>query len=551
MRAAYYGGTALTGSGQYIGLLEYAGFDIADVNTYYSNAHQTRTATVTGISTDGTSISCVYRGCDDTEQTLDITQALGMAPGIATLYVYVGSSDTALLGCMSSNTPPCPPLPLNLSSSWYWDPPDPSTDEPFFEKMASQGQSFFEAAGDEGAWSGTKTWWPMEDQYVICVGGTDLTTSSAGGPWASESAWVYGGGGISPEDYSIPYWQQYSSVINSANEGSTAYRNGPDVSANSNFTFYVCADQEPCTANEYGGTSFAAPMWAGYLALANQQAAANGDPAVGFINPAIYLIGSTRGTNYAADFHDITSGSNGFPAVTGYDLATGWGSPNGSGLINALAPISTSPNFTISASPSSQTVVQGNGTSYTATVTSLNGFNSQVSLTVSGCPSNTTCTLSSTPVTPPANGSANSTLSVTTTSTTPPGTYPLTITGTSGSLVNSTSVTLVVTTAAKDFSIAASPSSQTVSHGNSTSYTGKVTSLNGFNSAVSLTVSGCPSRSTCTFSPTSVTPQANGSANSTLTVSTNRKTPTGNYTLSLTGTSGSLKHSTTVGLTVD
>ena len=80
-------------------------------------------------------------------------------------------------------------------------------------------------------------------------------------------------------------------MINTANKGSTIYRNAPDVSANANFTFYVCADQTTCTANDYGGTSFAAPMWAGYLALTNQQAAANGDPAPGFINPAIYPLG--------------------------------------------------------------------------------------------------------------------------------------------------------------------------------------------------------------------------------------------------------------------
>ena len=95
----------------------------------------------------------------------------------------------------------------------------------------------------------------------------------------SETVWVDGGGGISPDNFAIPSWQKLKGVITKANEGSTKYRNGPDVSANSNFTFYVCADQTTCTENEYGGTSFAAPMWAGYLALANQQAAANGDPA--------------------------------------------------------------------------------------------------------------------------------------------------------------------------------------------------------------------------------------------------------------------------------
>ena len=96
------------------------------------------------------------------------------------------------------------------------------------------------------------------------------------------------GGGISPDKIAIPSWQQLSGVINSSNKGSTTYRNGPDVSANANFTFYVCADQKACLANEYGGTSFAAPMWAGFIALVNQQLAANGDPTVGFINPTIY-----------------------------------------------------------------------------------------------------------------------------------------------------------------------------------------------------------------------------------------------------------------------
>jgi subtilase family serine protease len=331
MRAAYYGGTALTGSGQNIGLLEYAGYDIADVNTYYTNANQTRTFTVTGISTDGTSINCTEPSCDDTEQTLDITQAGGMAPGVSTIFMYVGSTDTALLGSMSTRTP----LPLNLSASWLWDPSDPSTDDPYFEKMATQGQSYFNAAGDDRKFNADYPTWPADSAYVMSVGGTDLTTKSAGGPWATETAWSDSGGGFwAPDDILIPAWQQLSGVINSKNEGSTTYRNAPDVSANANFTFYVCADQTTCTANDYGGTSFASPMWAGYLALANQQAATVGAPAPGFINPAIYAIGV--GSNYDTDFHDIISGSNGYPAVTGYDLVTGWGSPNGSALINAL-----------------------------------------------------------------------------------------------------------------------------------------------------------------------------------------------------------------------
>ncbi len=128
--------------------------------------------------------------------------------------------------------------------------------------------------------------WPADDAYVVSVGGTDLVTASAGGPWKSETAWVDSGGGISPDQIAIPSWQK--SAINSTNKGSTVYRNGPDVAANANFTFYTCDDQQACLANEYGGTSFAAPMWAAYTALINQQLASNESGNVGFLDPTIY-----------------------------------------------------------------------------------------------------------------------------------------------------------------------------------------------------------------------------------------------------------------------
>jgi kumamolisin len=435
MRAAYYESTALTGAGQNIGLLEYAGFDIADVNTYYKNAGQTRTATVTGISTDGTSINCLAnQGCDDTEQTLDITQALGMAPGVTTVYVYVGSSDTALLGAMSTDKP----LPLQLSASWLWDPSDPQTDDPYFEKMAAQGQTYFNAAGDDGKFNSGYPTWPADSAYVVSVGGTDLTTKSAGGPWNSETVWSPGGGGYwAPDDILIPTWQTAAGIITTANEGSTVYRNAPDVSANANFTFYVCADQDGCTANEYGGTSFAAPMWAGYIALANQQAASNGDAAPGFINPAIYNLGLSSG--YDSEFHDITSGSNGFPATTGYDLASGWGSPNGSALITALLGGSSSPNFTLTANPNAVTVKPGQkGTLTTVTSAISGGFDAAITFTgsVSGL------TFNPNPL--PAPGSGNTVVTGTVPANTKAGVYVVTITGTGGGLKNTTTVTVTV-----------------------------------------------------------------------------------------------------------
>ena len=340
MRAAYYGGTALTGAGENLGLFEYEGTDLADLTTYYKNVHQTNNVPVTLLSTDGTSTACVDSrsggDCDDTEQTLDMTQALGMAPGLASLVMYVGSTDTAIISAMTTHSP----LPTTIGCSWGWTPDDPSTLDPYFEKMAAQGQTFFAASGDSSTWSSRNEAWPADDAYVISVGGTDLTTASAGGAWKSETAWVDSGGGISPDKIAIPSWQKASGVINSSNKGSTTYRNGPDVSANANFTFYTCSDQTTCLANDYGGTSFAAPMWAAYIALVNQQSVANGGSRIGNFNATVYPENESGGaltSTFTTDFHDITSGKSGsYSAVTGYDLVTGWGSPK-VGLITTLA----------------------------------------------------------------------------------------------------------------------------------------------------------------------------------------------------------------------
>ncbi|MFZ1919398.1 MAG: S53 family peptidase [Terriglobales bacterium] len=338
MRAAYYGGTSLTGTGQTVGLLEFFGYDIADVKTYFKNVKQTNKVPVKGISTDGYTLSCLNsKGCDDREQVLDIVQAITMAPGLKTLNFYVGNpntvDDTAILAAMSTHKP----LDAQLSSSWTWQPADPKTTDPFFIKFAAQGQNFFQAAGDSGAYnSGSSFVFPGDDVYVTSVGGTDLVTKSAGGAWSSETAWPDGGGGYYTVDsFPIPAWQKLTGVITAKNKGSKTIRNSPDVAAEANFDFYSCADQAPCQTG-WGGTSFAAPMWAGYMALVNQQAVAKGGKTLGFINPLIYPLGLSKG--YAAAFHDIIKGNNGFPAVKGYDLATGWGSPNGAGLINALAP---------------------------------------------------------------------------------------------------------------------------------------------------------------------------------------------------------------------
>jgi len=536
MRAAYYGGS-LTGSGQSLGLLEYYGTDLVDLNTYYSNVGQTNNVPVTLLSTDGTSTSCVYPSCDDTEQTLDMTQALGMAPGMSSLVMYVGSSDAAIFNAMATASP----LNAQLSSSWTWTPADPGTDNPYFQEFAAQGQNLFQAAGDSGAWTSSSSIYPADDAFLTSVGGTDLTTQSAGGPWASETAWVDGGGGISPDSYAIPSWQ--TATASGCSACSKTLRNGPDVSANANFTFYVCADQSGCTSNNYGGTSFAAPMWAGYLALVNQQAVANGQPTLGFINPSLYTIG--LGSSYTTDFHDITSGSNGYSATTGYDLATGWGSPNGSGLLNALAGSGSSQGFSLSASPSSVTVAQGNSGNITITSTVTGGFAGAVSLSASGQPSGVTVTFNPTSIT----GAGSSTMTMAVGSTVATGTYNITVTGTSGSTTETTKVSLTVTSGtATNFTISASPTSLSITRGSSGNSTITTTISGGFNSAIGLSASGQGSRVTVRFSPSSI--PAPGAGNSTMTVTVNRRASTGTRTITITGTGGGVTHATKVTLTI-
>jgi len=535
MRAAYYGGT-LTGSGQSLGLLEYYGTDLADLNTYFKNAGQTNNVPITLLSTDKTPTTCLAAdGCDDTEQTLDMTQALGMAPGLSSLVMYVGSSDAKIFNAMAT----ADPLNAQLSSSWTWSPADPGTDLQYFQEFAAQGQNLFQAAGDSGRWGAGSEVYPSDSVYVTSVGGTDLVTSSAGGPWSSETVWVDGGGGISPDKFAIPAWQ--TATASGCSNCSKTYRNGPDVSANSNFSFYVCADQSGCTANEYGGTSFAAPMWAGYMALINQQAIANGSSSLGFINPSLYTIG--LGSSYGTDFHDITSGSNGYTATTGYDLASGWGSPNGSGLINSLAG-PAGPGFTLSASPTSVSVAQGSSGTSTITSTVTGGFSGTISLTASGQPTGVTVGFSPTSIT----GAGTSTMMMTVASTTAPGTYSITVTGTSGSIVETTTVSLTVTGTTPTFTISAMPATQSVARGATVSYTITTTASGGFNSAIALSASGQGPRQTLTFTPTSIPAPGSGTSTMKVTGGTNAALMT--HTITITGKGAGVTQTTTVTLVV-
>lgn len=329
LRTAYYGSGSLNGAGQIVGIFSLKGFQISDINLYFNSIGQQRNVPVVGISVNGASLTCPPATCNDGEQSLDIEQAISMAPGLSQLSFYVGKSNVSVFNKMAADN-----TAKTISCSWGW-PDNESSLDPIFEEMGAQGQSVFVATGDNGSSTPANVVWPADDPYVTAVGGTVLITNGGGGTWHSETGWSKSAGMPSPNGVPIPSWQQTPGVITSSNGGSTTLRNIPDVASESNGSQYICA-QGMCTEHG-GGTSYAAPLWASLAALANEQAAANGEANVGFLNPALYSIGV--GTSFTSDFHDIVRGSNGgYSAVTGYDLVTGWGSPQGVNLINALAP---------------------------------------------------------------------------------------------------------------------------------------------------------------------------------------------------------------------
>ena len=333
-RAAYVPHTALTGSGQSVALLQFDGFYSADITAYNAQFGLPKIPLVVvpidgGVPAPGSGVS---------EVSLDIEMASSMAPGLSAIYVYEAPNPSPWIDLLSRMADD--DLASQMSCSWSGgDSGDPGAEQ-IFTQMAMQGQSFYVASGDSDADTGAISF-PIDSPNVTAVGATTLTTSGSGGSYVSETVWNWGNGqgssgGVSTT-YAIPSWQKPVSMT--ASQGSTTMRNVPDVAMVGD-NVYVIYDNGQ--AGIFGGTSCAAPLWAGFTALANQQALANGKAPAGFLNPALYTIG--LGSSYAAAFHDTTTGNNFsssspslYSAVTGYDLCTGWGAPAGAALINSLA----------------------------------------------------------------------------------------------------------------------------------------------------------------------------------------------------------------------
>lgn len=525
-----YGFDQLTanGAGQIIAVVDaYGNGDIqADLNTFSAQ-----------FGLPATTVQVLGSGSPDLtwelETALDVEWVHALAPNATIILSVAASASTGdLLNAVAAA--------VNAGAnvvSMSWGSPEFSGEQAYDSYFQAPGVAFVASAGDNGELTnGVEVEWPAVSPYVISVGGTTLLLD-ANNNRTSETAWCNSGGGLSTI-YAVPPWQTGWS--------SYSYRGVPDVSYNADpNTGVMVYDFENGGWFSVGGTSAGAPQWAALIALANQSRATG---IMGATN--LYAVAGTAPTINPAIFFDITSGSNGVgtqaEAVVGYDLVTGLGSPVVAGLVPALIALAPSPDFTIALSPSSQSVTTGARVSYTVTVTPLNGNTENVNLTVTLPSGATNASFSVNPI-PGSSGTSVLTFTAPATA----GTNTVTVTGTGAVSGKTHQATAKIVTTAPDFSLSATPASNSVRHGSSVNYSVTVTPSGGFTGTVALTGVVSPSKSngpTVSFNPTQIT---GGSGSSTMTAKTSSSTPTGTYTITITGTSGSTKHTTAVTLTVN
>lgn len=334
---------SIQGSGQTVAVFELDGFQQSDITTYAKN-NNLGTPNVTTQLVDGATTAA---GAGAIEVELDIEVVDAMAPQAAQV-VYIGPNTTQGVNDTYNKIVTDNKTQV-MTTSWGECETQSGTSElqaldNIFKQGSAQGMTMFAAAGDSGAYDCNDTNLavdsPAGDPYITGVGGTNLQTSN--GIYGSESVWSDptdtqrspegsgGGGGISSL-FKQPTWQTGPGVSNQYSNGN---REVPDVSADADpqtgYNIYCTVTAAGCPTTGsvvVGGTSAAAPLWAGSLALINEYLQKQGKDRAGFASPLLYSLGSS--TQQYAPFHDVTSGNNlYYPATAGYDEASGLGSPD-------------------------------------------------------------------------------------------------------------------------------------------------------------------------------------------------------------------------------
>jgi kumamolisin len=341
---AYQWPATASGAGQTIGIIELGGgYRAADLKTYFQSLSVPNPA-ITSVSVDGGKNAPSNANSADTEVMLDIEVAGSVAQGAKIVVYFTPNTDQGFTDAITTAIHDMANKPSVISISWggpesTWTAQAMTALDAACQSAAALGITITVAAGDNGSTdglTGNNVDFPASSPHVLACGGTELNAN--GSTIISEVVWNElanndgaTGGGVS-NFFPLPSWQANSNVPTASASGGG--RGVPDVAgdADPNSGYNIRVDGQNTVV---GGTSAVAPLWAGLVAVANQQLGA----PVGFIQPAIYA------AKAAAAFNDITEGNNpAFSAGPGWDACTGLGSPKASSLIPLLAPAGTTPS---------------------------------------------------------------------------------------------------------------------------------------------------------------------------------------------------------------
>ena len=339
--AKIYNFPTTTGKNQTIALIELGGgFKSTDLKSYWKSLG-VNAVNVSAVSVDGAQNSATGNADGpDGEVVLDIEVAGGIAPGANITVYFAPNTDAGFLDAINSAIHDLVRKPSVISISWgaaekEWTPQSMNAFNAAFHDAALLGISVCVAAGDNGSSDGESDGldhvdFPASSPWVLACGGTNLIASN--GTIQSETVWNEGtdggatGGGVSGH-FSRPWYQNWTSLPVSTGSTALVGRGVPDVAgvADPNTGYQILVDG---TNSVIGGTSAVAPLWAGLIALMNENLGKN----LGFFHWTLY-----SAVKEQKALNDITSGTNGtFEAARGWDACTGLGSPNGQAILNVF-----------------------------------------------------------------------------------------------------------------------------------------------------------------------------------------------------------------------
>ncbi|MDQ6706267.1 MAG: S53 family peptidase [Acidobacteriota bacterium] len=332
--------TISNGKGQSVAIIELGGgYKSAELKSYFAKLGISPTPKITAVSVDGgRNKPAPGANSADGEVLLDIEVIGGIAPGAKISVYFAPNTDKGFLDAITTAVHDRVRKPSVISISWgsaesQWTAQSLQAFNQAFQDASLLGVTVCCASGDDGSTDGQTDGkahvdFPSSSPFALGCGGTRL--ESSGGRITQEVVWNHGpgngasGGGVS-DVFPVPTYQTSAGVPVSANPAHNAGRGVPDVAgdADPSTGYQITVDGQNAV---FGGTSAVAPLWAGLIALLNEQI---GKP-VGFLNPLIY--GAARNA-----LNDITSGTNGaYAAAPGWDACTGMGSPDGAKLLVAL-----------------------------------------------------------------------------------------------------------------------------------------------------------------------------------------------------------------------